>query len=136
MADLTVSTDRLIRIWKGCLGVDELSPPMAVKARYVIAKAMGHMEDLVKKHDKAHDALARSCAKRDDKGKLIRQGGGFAIDPDAVDTYTEELQKLLDVEVVLPGVRLITRAEIGACPITQMTERHLLGFLIEDVEPA
>jgi len=134
MADLTLPTSKIIDVYKAIQSIDNLSPPMAPKARYVLNKVMIQVEPVIAKYDKERIAAANAFAKRED-GKIVSLGDGkIALeDPEA---YREAEEKLLAAEVTITGTRLVTRVEVGACPLTQFAERVLLGVLIADEEPA
>lgn len=135
MADLTLTTSKAVDLYMALKGVDDLTPPMTPKGRYVLAKAMLQLEPIVVAYEKARNAAAMSFAKRDEAGKVVSLAEGRVAleDPEG---FTEAHEALLAKEVTITGTRLVTRAELGACPITQKTERVLLGVLLDDVEPA
>jgi hypothetical protein len=61
----------------------------------------------------------------------------FEVQKELQEEYTAAMQELLGGEVVLRGARAITRAELGALPITVAQERILVSVgLLVDEEPA
>lgn len=111
-------------------GVEVLSPPASPKGRYVLAKATDAVLSALKPYEKTRLALVEQHA---DKTKTSAPG---TVQLKDVAAFNKELEPILDEPLTLAGVRQITRAELGACPITAFQERVLVKCgLLEDREP-
>lgn len=143
ISHVTFKAKLLLSLDMALAGVLKLSPPATPKGRYALAKAAKALGPAVQTYNEQKLALLTEHAKRDDKGQPITQtvdqtvsfdfGLGFgAVTPDV----TTALEELNDEDVSLPGVRMISHAELGECPITGEQEAVLLGVLLIDEEPA
>lgn len=121
-----------------------LEPPATTKGRYALAKALDAALPARDRYRKEKFGLLTRHAKRDERGQPITQTvGGMTIQFDfgqgfnvVTPEVAEALAELNDEDVILPGVRMITHAELGACPITAGQERVLIrAGLLEDKEP-
>lgn len=141
MADFTLSTQLLIDLWPVLQGVEVLSPPPNAKGRYALAKATSAAKPAVDVASGQLLQLMRRCAKVDKDGNpLLKQEGNRVtcdVRPEVAEEYQRESKAILDEPVTLTGVRAITRAELGDCPITVQHERVLIACgLLPDEEPA
>lgn len=111
-------------------GVEVLSPPPAPKGRYVLAKATDAVLSALKPYEKARLGLVEQHA-----DKTVKSAPGTVQIKD-VAAFNADLEPMLDEPLTLAGVRQITRAELGPCPITTFQERVLVKCgLLEDKEP-
>jgi hypothetical protein len=142
VSDITITTAQLKALAPALAGILQLSPPPTAKGRYALAKAGAKVDPAYKLFGEQDSALAARVAVKDKDGNpIIRDMGnglaGFDVRPDAKEEYQAEMKALLEEEVVLSGVRQITHAELGACPITAQQEMVLIDCgLLEDKEPA
>lgn len=142
MPDLTISTHQLIELAPVLSAVEQLSPPPTAKGRYALAKASAKVGPAFQLYAEQEQKLVQRCAVKDKDGKVaFRPAGnglqGFDLLPELRDEYNAEVKALKDEDVVLQGVRMITHAELGQCPITAAQERVLMECgLLDDVEPA
>ncbi len=143
MSDTTIKAAQLETLNTALLGVFPLTPPPTPKGRYFLSTAAGIIGPSTTTYQQNKQALIEKWAKRDDEGKLIsvvntdalgRKVATFPL-TDAV-AFAAELKEIDDIDIVLTGVRVITHAELGACPITVAQETALRGILLEAVEPA
>lgn len=141
MADITISTKQLADLAPVLGEVLRLSPPPIAKGRYALAKAGAKAVPAFELFAEQDQALARRCATVDKDGKPIwtalANGTAFTVRDEMKEEYAAEKKALFSEEVVLSGVRQITHAELGQCPITAHQEMVLIDCgLLEDVEPA
>lgn len=116
-------------------GIELLTPPPSPKGRYVVAKAVDSVMSALKTYDKARAGLVDQYVEKDDKGVPVAAGPGQVKLRDAVG-FNRDIESVLDEPVTLAGLRQITRAELGACPITAFQERVLVKCgLLSDQEP-
>lgn len=139
MSDITLKTGQLRDTLVALAGVAPLSPPPSPKGRYWLGKALDKIEGEFKTFEKVRGALMDDHAERDEKGAKVT-----FTPPGGVEQYKMKDQAVYDAayaeiaaqEVVLTNCRQITRAELGACPITVQQERQLMAVgLLEDKEP-
>lgn len=144
MPEIVVKSVLIQELAGALAGVEILSPPPTPKGRYAIGKASDAAQPAAQRYTKERAALLEKHAKRDEKGAAVRQrfgdngfqydlGRGFgATTPE----FDAELDAMNDEDVVLSGCRMITHAELGACPITAAQERVLIkAGLLDDKEP-
>lgn len=137
MADVTVANSRLSALAQVLSQVAVLTPPPAPKGRYVLSKATPKVIKEAQAHEAAVTPLLDDFATCDAEGTPIfvdLPGGGrsFAIRSEK----QAEWNAIQDELVTLAGVRQLTRAELGACPITVQQEMVLIECgLLEDAEP-
>lgn len=143
MADITVKAGLLLELNKALADVLHLIPPATPKGRYALAKAGKAVAAQAATFAEQHQALLVKHAKQE-KGEPVMQatgdgkvaydlGLGFNVPTPA---FLAEYKDLCDEDIVLAGVRAITHAELGTCPITGAQEAVLLGVFLEDEEPA
>lgn len=142
MADITITTEQLADLAPVLTEVLDLTPPPTAKGRYALAKVGAKVDPAFKVFAEQDAALAKRVATTDEKGAPVMTAlpGGqvhFNVRPEMQDEYTAERKAILAEPVVLTGVRQITHAELGACPITARHEMILIECgLLEDKEPA
>lgn len=142
MADLILTSKQLILLHPVLAAVEKLSPPPTAKGRYALAKAAakaGPAFDLYA--DQERKLLLRCAVKNEDGSVKVKDLGNgqahFDWLPELAEEATKEMAALQAEEVVLSGVRMVTHAELGACPITGEQERILMAVgLLDDIEPA
>lgn len=141
MSDLTMTTATLTTLHPVLTALDGLTPPPTPKGRYVLSKAAGKVAAEIEVYQKALSAFLKTVVTQDDKGEPIftpvESGGvSFQIAADKIEEYRTGMTGLAEEQVTLAGVRQITHAELGACPITVEQERVLIAAgLLEDAEP-
>src|ERR1043165_6698058 len=143
MPDLTKPTDKILGLANAFAGIGTLSPPPTPKGRYVWARALPQIQHAAAIYYGEERKLIEEHGKRDDAGKLVVRDivlpngeKGQSYDLKDAPAFNAAKQSLLDEPVTLTGVRPITRAELGACPITVQQEAWLVaGGLLEDTEP-
>lgn len=142
MSDLTVTASQIAALHATLSAVERLSPPPTPKGRYVLSRASERVVAEAALIEKATMGLVRLCATVDDQNEPILTPDGegrvsFSLRPEKVVEYQDALGGLMAESVVLAGVRQITHAELGECPITVEQERVLIAAgLLEDCEPA
>lgn len=123
-------------------GIFPLSPPLTPKGRYALAKAAKVIGPAHQTYQEQKVALLELHAVKVD-GKAVTEslpngqtrydlGAGFGKTTPAFDA---DFKAINDEDIPLPGVRMITHAELGDCPITLQQEAALLGVLLVDEEP-
>ena len=148
MADLVVKAGRLLAVQRTLAEVLGLTPPATPKGRYALSRQASAVEREVEKYTEQHAALLKKHAATNEAGQPLTQpitlpngqsgvqydlGAGFGQTTPA---FEAELKELNDEDITLPGVRMITHAELGGCPITGTHELILLAAgLLEDKEP-
>lgn len=142
MPDLTLKTRTALDLRAALVGTDKaagvetLTPPMTPKGRYVVTKATIAVTTALKAYDGLQAKLIDQYCERDGEGRPVMLGPNSFKMRD-IAGYNAENNVLLDEDVTLAGVRQITRAEVGECPITAQHERILIAAgLLEDAEPA
>ena len=142
MPDMTMSTDQLIALAPVLAEIETLTPPPTAKGRYALAKASAKVGPAFKLYAEQEQKLVARVAVKDDKGnpKMRDLGNGraqFDVAPEFKDEYAQEMAELKSEPVVLEGVRAVTHAELGVCPLTVAQEKVLIASgLLEDKEPA
>jgi hypothetical protein len=117
-------------------GVEVLTPPPAPKGRYVLAKATDAVLSVLRTYEKARGQVVNEHTEKDEKGNAISPAPGQVKIRD-VAAFNAVIEPMLDEPVTLPGLRQITRAELGDCPITAFQERVLIKCgLLKDEEPS
>ncbi len=126
-------------------GIFPLSPPPTPKGRYALSRAAKVVGPAHQLYQEQKLALLNEHAIKVD-GKPVTQtiqtatgqatqfdmGRGFGV---VTEAFTAALKELNDEDIPLTGCRMITHAELGACPITVAQETALLGILLIDAEP-
>lgn len=141
MPDITIKTSQLVELTPVLAEVLRLSPPPTARGRYALAKVGGKVDPAYKLFAEQDQALAVRVATldKDEKPILKALDNGrihFNVRPEMQEEYARESKALLEEEVVLSGVRQITHAELGVCPITARHEMVLIDCgLLEDLEP-
>lgn len=142
MSDLTMTTATLTTLHPVLVALDTLTPPPTAKGRYVLSKAAAKVATEHTLYEKALMDFLKTVVTTDDKGEPLftpaAEGRGvtFSIAVEKVEEYRVGMEGLANEPVVLAGVRQITHAELGACPITVEQERVLIAAgLLEDAEP-
>lgn len=142
MPDITLTTDQLIELAPVLSEIEHLSPPPTAKGRYALAKAAAKVGPAFKLYAEQEQKLVARVAVKDKDGNPALQDMGngkahFEIAPEFRDEYVKEMAELKSEPVVLEGVRAVTHAELGACPLTVAHERILIAAgLLEDQAPA
>lgn len=142
MPDLTLTTGQLAALHPVLIALDTLTPPPTPKGRYVLSKAATQVAAEHTAYQKVVLEFLKTVVTRDEKDEPIftpTDAGGvsFTIAPEKLADYQSGIAGLADEPVTLTGVRQITHAELGACPITVEQERVLIAAgLLEDAEPA
>ena len=143
MTDLTITTAQLTALQPVLAQIEGLSPPPSPKGRYVLAKAAQKATAEHDTYQKAFKAFLDAMVVCDDEGKPIYGEGAtagtvsFTIQKDKVDEFNAGATAMGEEKVTLAGVRQITHAELGDCPITVAMEKVLVECgVLEDAEPA
>lgn len=138
MSDLTITVAQLQPLATVLSAIATLSPPPKPKGRYVLTKALPTVVAAYQRHETSLAPMLDDFATQDAEGKPIfhaKPDGSrtFAIRPEKVEEWTA----IQAETVTLEGVRMITRAEFGDCPVTVDQEMVLVSCgLLEDAEPA
>ena len=141
MPDLTITTQQLSQLQPTLAAISGLTPPPTPKGRYVLSKAQEKAAAEYTTYQKSLMDFIKTMVTQDEAGEPILEDAGngqvrFTIRPDKQDEYAAGTKGLAEESVTLIGVRQITHAELGACPITIEMERALIVCgLLEDVEP-
>lgn len=143
MSDLTMSVATLTRLVPALAGISGRLPAPSPKARYVFAKAADAADRAIKPFGDARQAHMDHFAVKDENGKPLYRPSSipgmvdFNVLPGEEKAYTDGLNAMMEESVTLPGVRQITRAELGDFPISIEQERAFVAAgLLEDAEPA
>jgi hypothetical protein len=142
MPELSLTTDQLIALAPVLAEIENLSPPPTAKGRYALAKASAKAGPAFKLYAEQEQKLVARVAVKDKDGNPVLKdlGNGqahFEVLPEFKDEYAKEMADLKAEPVVLEGVRAVTHAELGVCPITVAQEKVLIASgLLEDKEPA
>lgn len=139
MSDVTISTDVLLRIEGALLAIESLTPTPPSKTGYALAKWATKVEEASLVYRKRLKKLYEAAADKDDKGRAKYEDLGhnrvkYAIGD--VHAVALEEEQMLTEEVTLAGLRPITLAELGTCPVGHGVIKVLLGTVIIDAEPA
>lgn len=143
MPDISIKAELVVMLGEVLAGATNLSPPPTPKGRYALSKAaiaLGKHPQLYQDQKKAllekHAVLVdgKPSSKELAPGVLqFDMGKGFG---NTTPEFDADLKELNDEEITLSGVRQITHAELGACPITAAQEAVLIrAGLLEDREP-
>ncbi len=140
MPDFTLTTKQALALYPVLIGIGPLTPPPTPKGRYVLGKATTGITGPASAAEKEGMDRARLVATRDDQDqpilKVTPRGVTFDVQPSLRDEYAKDVAEWEAKPVVLTGVRQITRAELGECPITVEMELVLVECgLLEDTEP-
>jgi|ERR1035437_1666699 hypothetical protein len=126
MPELTITTEQLSRLTPALAAMAPLTPPPSAVGRYAIIKATIKAEGAFQAFVKAEAELTTRCAV---PGSLKDVGNGratFSVKPELTEEYATQRAALLAEPITLTGVRAITRAELGDCPITIQQDRVLV----------
>jgi hypothetical protein len=139
MPDLSLTTEQLTRLAPVLAALAPLSPPPSANGRYAIIRATEKAESAIKPFATAEAEMMNRYAV---PGSIKQVGSGrvtFDIAADKQVEYVTERTAMLAEPITLTGVRAITRAELGECPITIQQDRVLVecGLLeaIPDISP-
>lgn len=142
MADLSFPAFKLPAIAEALGALHDLQPPLGVKAKYVVGRAAPKIAAEAQTYMNQKLDLMRKHAPRDEKNEPIlvvteiapgKQS--FQVTPVDPAAYKAEADALDNEVIPIPGSRMITHAEVGACPIPQGAYNVLLGTVIVDEEP-
>lgn len=138
MPALTI--EKLLVLQPVLASVGDLTPPPANKGRYVLGKALDKATEEKGRYEAAYLKYAEEIVTQNADGKPIfnQQGGqiGFTVRPEKHEEHAQWVKDTQSEMVTLAGVRQITNAELGACPITAAQCGVLVACgLLEDVEP-
>lgn len=138
MADLMIAKRHLNALATTLDAMGNLTPPPTSKGRWLVVKALPKIADKAQKSAEELKKWLDMVVTKDDNGKpMYREQNGIVqfdfVDPADADHFVEIQAETVTIE----GVRQMTRAELGECPITVAQEFFLVqcGFL-EDNEPA
>lgn len=140
MAELILPGDKVLPVAAALERVLAVTPPPTPKGRYALAKGADALAGPAKRFATEDLRLLTEYAARNPDGTaaVVAQGDGTVratLDPARRAEFEAARADLYSEPVVLTGVRAITHAELGACPITGADERTLLGLFLEDQEP-
>lgn len=132
MSDLTVAKKHLNALATTLSQMAPLTPPPSAKGRWVIVKAIPKVTEKATEYSKTLKEWLDGAVTKDEEGKPIYNTNGpqMAFEfPD--ESGRAQFNEIQDEQVTLEGVRQITRAELGDCPITVEQELVLVtsGFL-------
>ena len=142
MADITLSIAQNNALAPVLKAMESMIPWGSPKGRYVASKASDHSIPPFEAHAKQERTLIERVSIKDEKGNTLFTPLGnnqfkYEVQPELKEEYDAELKEMSAGEVVLRGARAITRAELGALPITVAQERILVSVgLLVDEEPA
>lgn len=137
MADLMIAKKHLNALATALNAMGSLTPPPSAKGRWVIVKAIPKVTAKAQEYAADLKKWLDSVVTQDDSGAPLyamhAETMRFEFKDQADAAHFAEIQ---DETVTLDGVRQLTRAELGDCPITVAQEYMLVesGFL-EDSEP-
>lgn len=141
IAHVIVKASQLSALDQALGGIFTLSPPPTIKGRYALAKAAKAIGPAHQTYQEQKLALLQDHAVKKDGKPVFEQrentllfdfGHGIGVTTPEVNAALKELN---DEDISLPGVRMITHAELGDCPITVQQEAALLGVLLTDEAP-
>lgn len=138
MAEITIPSGTLHNVANVLAAMASLTPPPEPKGRYVLARALPAIQKAAEEHGKAFTEFLQGAATKKDDGtpNITAHDNGtlsFVIASEHLEAY-RDIQSL---PTAIPGVRMITHAELGACPITIEQEAVLItAGLLADEEPA
>ncbi len=139
MPDLTITTEQLTRLAPVLAALAPLSPPPSANGRYAIIRATEKAESAIKPFATAEAEMMTRLAV---PGTIKDAGNGrvtFSIAAEHQEEYATQRAAMFAEPITLTGVRAITRAELGECPITVQQDRVLVecGLLekIPDISP-
>lgn len=142
MADLSFSTKLLVDLAPVLSALDTKEPPPEPKPRYVLGKAVDGVDRLLATFNKARQKHTDTFCVKDENGKPVYRPGDtpntvqFDIIKGQESAYSDGLVAMMEEPVTLSGARCITRAEMGAFPLTVQQERVLIACgLLQDCEP-
>lgn len=139
---ITVKAASIVEVANVLAAVEQLSPPPLPKGRYALGKSAKAALGPAQFHLDKTQELRVEHAKKDGGGKPVTTditiNGQPAKKYEMVDeaAFNAALKAIGEEEVTLEGCRMITHAELGACPITAYQERVLIDAgLLDDKEP-
>lgn len=137
MADFEIAQSELLSVLRVLAEIAPLTPPMNPKGRYICTKALLAIQKAAESHTTALNEFLNGAVTQDEGGNPIFKDIGegmrsFTVRPEFQQAY-EDIQ---NEKVSFPTIRMITREELGPCPITMGHELVLLRVgLLEDKEP-
>jgi hypothetical protein len=96
------------------------------KVSYRIAKALNIIKPELEIYDKERVKLAQELGTQSEDGK------GYNFAGDNLNKFQTQIQAILDEEISLPGLTMITIDELGAIEIEPIHLAALEGILITD----
>ena len=136
MADLIVKASQLNVLATALAEMAPLTPPPTPKGRYVLAKAIPLATKAAEAHGVALKAFLDGAVTQDEDGKPIYKVNGNQMTFDVKAEHQAAYVEIQNEDVTLAGVRQLTRAELGDCPITVQQEMVLIACgLLQDEEP-
>lgn len=125
MADLTITTEQLTRLYPVYQAMGALTLPTA-NGRYVVIRASEKVEAAIKPVAIAESELTQRCQVPGSARTLPNGQQAFTVKPELAEEHATQRAALLAEPVTLSGVRALTRAELGECPITVAMDRALV----------
>lgn len=136
---MKITHRKLIHIEPSLAAIAPLSPPPELKGRYIFSKAVDAVGEALRKYTELDTEILVRFADKDEKQRPIIKTTADGLEYQMSDKIKEECRKerkaLLDMEIELIGLRAVTHAELGKCPITIEMMAPLIGNLIVDIEP-
>lgn len=119
-----------------------LQPPPAPRGKYWLAKISQFLSAEIPHYQQEKLDLLRKHAAKDDKGepvlRVVDKGNGqqeINIDPVDRAAFVKDDGELYNTPVTIPGVPMLSHADLGDCPIPQGAYTRLLGTVILDEGP-
>ncbi len=125
MPDLTITTEQLTRLAPVAAAVQPMAFPTAT-ARYVVIRFSEKIEAAIKPFAEAESGMMTKYAV---PGSIKQTAAGrvtYEIATERQADYNAERATLMAEPITLTGVRALTRAELGECPITVQQDRVLV----------
>lgn len=126
MPDQTLTTEQISRLALVLTDLGPLTPPPSANGRYAFIRATAKAEKLYKAFATAEIELTHRCAVPGSIKDIGNGRGAFTVKPELAEEYATQRAALLAEPVTLAGVRAVTRAELGECPITIHQDRVLV----------
>lgn len=138
MADFSVSKRHLNLLATTLSAAAPLQPPPSPSGRWVVVKALPKSVAAAQAHNEELKKWLDTVVTPDAEGKPIYRtvGGQMTFDFQTAEAG-EQFKAIMDEQVVLTGVRPITRAELEMWPLTVEQELALVtaGFLEDSESP-
>ncbi len=139
MPDLTLTTEQITRLSPVLSALAPLSPPPSANGRYAFIRATEKAESAIKPFATAEAEMMNRYAVPGTIKQAVPGRVTFDITAEKQVEYAAQRAAMLAEPITLTGVRAITRAELGECPITIQQDRVLVecGLLeaIPDISP-